>query len=352
MDARGYSFSARRLALAGSQTAVVIALGALAYRALARAIERNVGRWLRPHRRRSWALALTSAMARRASARARTVRPGPPARRRRRGRGSRPTPRPGRRTSPPACAALVGCAVAVLGFLAIAWLWELDLAFVRFLLGQPLWFIDDQTPVTVGDLARGRGDPPGGHPGLAAHEHGLRPDALPSHARRPRRAVRGGDALPLCGAGRHDPGRAGGDPARHGPDRRRARGPGRRAGLRPPGDRLQLRLRHHPAAGAADPHRRRGHGRGHHGAGRPHPHPRHHDRQRRQPEHDRPEPPVHHGQPGQLDAQGQDPARADQAGRRLRDRSGPRGRPADVGGAPGPGRHDEPGAIGDDGGVR
>ena len=37
--------------------------------------------------------------------------------------------------------------------LAIAWLWELDLAFVRFLLNQPLWFLDDQTPVTVGDLA-------------------------------------------------------------------------------------------------------------------------------------------------------------------------------------------------------
>ena len=47
---------------------------------------------------------------------------------------------------------LGGCAVGLLGFLAVAWLWELDLAFVRFLLNQPLWFVDDQTPVTVGDL--------------------------------------------------------------------------------------------------------------------------------------------------------------------------------------------------------
>jgi potassium-dependent mechanosensitive channel len=151
LDVRGYSYSARRLAVAGSQTAVVIALGVAAYRAMARAIDRRVGRWARPHRRRSWAVALTSAMARRASARSRRD-------------ASAPAPAAAGDTDDPAEMALdpedlsavvrrlAACAVIALGMLAIAWLWELDLAFVRFLLNQPVWFLDDQTPVTVGDL--------------------------------------------------------------------------------------------------------------------------------------------------------------------------------------------------------
>jgi potassium efflux system protein len=42
--------------------------------------------------------------------------------------------------------------VAGLGLVAAIWLWDLDLALLRFLLNQPLWFFDDQSPVTVGDL--------------------------------------------------------------------------------------------------------------------------------------------------------------------------------------------------------
>ncbi len=152
LDVCGYSFSARRLGVAGSQTAVVIAACAAAYRALARAIDRRVATWTRPHRRRSWAVALTSAMARRAAARSRKAAPM-----------TEPAA-PSNGASDPAEAALRpedlaaalrrlgGCAVSFLGFLAVAWLWELDLAFVRFLLNQSLWFVDDQTPVTVGDL--------------------------------------------------------------------------------------------------------------------------------------------------------------------------------------------------------
>src|SRR5205807_3435297 len=100
----------------------------------------------------SWAMALSSAVALRASARSR-------------GSGSAPEPPPGPAdTRDPAAEALRpadlaaglrrldGAVVTALGLLAIAWLWELDLALVRFLLGQPLWFFDDQAPVTVGDL--------------------------------------------------------------------------------------------------------------------------------------------------------------------------------------------------------
>ncbi len=151
LDVRGYSYSARRLAVAGSQTAVGIALCVAVYRTMARAIDRRVGRWVRPQRRRSWAVALTSAMARRASARSRLGTPPSAA------SAAGDTDDPAENALRPEDLSavmhrLAGFAVIALGMLAIAWLWELDLAFVRFLLNQPVWFLDDQTPVTVGDL--------------------------------------------------------------------------------------------------------------------------------------------------------------------------------------------------------
>ena len=69
LDVRGYSFTARRLALGVSQTTVAVILAALAYRAIAQAISRNAWRWAQPNR--SWAMALTSAMALRAKIRPR-----------------------------------------------------------------------------------------------------------------------------------------------------------------------------------------------------------------------------------------------------------------------------------------
>jgi potassium efflux system protein len=154
LDVCGYSFSARRLTVAGSQTATVVALCAVAYRALDRLIDRRVGSWARPNRRRSWAAALTSAMARRASALSRMAAATPAmghdvvA-----GQGPDPAdsaPRPEDLAA--GLRRLGGCGVGILGFFAVAWLWELDLAFVRYLLNLPLWFVDDQTPVTIGDL--------------------------------------------------------------------------------------------------------------------------------------------------------------------------------------------------------
>jgi potassium efflux system protein len=94
-------------------------------------------------------------MARRASARSRQAALG----------GSSPAVVSGEATDPAESAPrpedlaaglrrLGAVAVIVMGVLAVAWLWEVDLAFVRFLLNQPVWFLDDQTPVTVGDLAQ------------------------------------------------------------------------------------------------------------------------------------------------------------------------------------------------------
>ncbi len=155
LDVFGYSFSARRLAMAGTQTATVVMVALAAYRAMARLIDGHVGSWARAHppRRRSWAAALTSAMSRRGPSRS-PRGAGLPA----------PAPESGSNADDPAATVprpedlaaglrrLVGSGVALLGFLAVAWLWELDLAFLRFLLNQPLWSVDEQTLVTVGDL--------------------------------------------------------------------------------------------------------------------------------------------------------------------------------------------------------
>ena len=44
-----------------------------------------------------------------------------------------------------------------MGLLIVAWLWDLDLALIRFLLNWPLWSFDDQSPVTIGDAMEGLG---------------------------------------------------------------------------------------------------------------------------------------------------------------------------------------------------
>ncbi len=134
----------------------MIALSIAGYRALVRTIDQHVVRWSRL-RRRSWALALTSAVALRASVRSH-------------GAGSAHEPAtgmddptdPGNFAFQPADLAtglkcLAACALIALGLLAVAWLWDLDLALVRFLLNQPLWFVKEQAPVTVGDLLEAGG---------------------------------------------------------------------------------------------------------------------------------------------------------------------------------------------------
>jgi potassium efflux system protein len=157
LDMRGYSFTARRLATGWSKTAVAITLAVVVYRALARAISRNAWRWARPSR--SWAMALTSAVALRASARSRGIVPWSVAE------------TPISTLEPTDSGAeleetvslddlaaglrrLSAYAMVVLTLLATAWIWDLDLALVRFLLSQPVWFLDGQTPVTLGDVTK------------------------------------------------------------------------------------------------------------------------------------------------------------------------------------------------------
>ncbi len=151
LDVRGYSFTARRLALGMSETAVAVALAAIAYRAIARAISRNTWRWAQPNR--SWAIALTSAMALRTKLRTRGTAAGPiaeaavPATDCESDDDDLPT-----EDLTAGLRRLAAYAIAVLTLLAIAWIWEVDMALVQFLLDRPLWSADPQTSVTVGDL--------------------------------------------------------------------------------------------------------------------------------------------------------------------------------------------------------
>ena len=152
LDVRGYSFTARRLALGVSQSAVAISLASVVYRAIAKVISRNAWRWAQPNR--SWAMALTSAMALRATARSRGSVTAPSAE-------APAAAEKFERDSDDAALddlasglrRLGGYLVAALALFTIAWIWEVDMALVQFLLNRPLWHVDAQTAVTVGDVA-------------------------------------------------------------------------------------------------------------------------------------------------------------------------------------------------------
>jgi potassium efflux system protein len=150
LDVRGYSFTARRMAVGGSQTALVFSLAVSVYHLLARAINHNASRWARPER--SWARKLTTAVALRAAARARMA-----------GFGF-----DGANTASHVSAAaddpdlhgdlttglrrLCAYALTALTLLLTAAIWDLDPALLRFMMSQPLWSLDASTPVTLGNV--------------------------------------------------------------------------------------------------------------------------------------------------------------------------------------------------------
>ena len=151
LDVRGYSFTARRLAAGGSQTLLAVACAVVAYRAIARAIDRNAWRWARPGH--SWAMALTTAVAFRASARSRAASGGLTA-------VTADSADPGEAADDSVpledlaagLQRLCSYATIVLFLLLTAWIWDLDLALVRFILAQPIWSADGQVAVTVGNV--------------------------------------------------------------------------------------------------------------------------------------------------------------------------------------------------------
>ena len=222
---------------------------------------------------------------------------------------------------------LAGYLVPLLGVFLAAWIWNVDLALFRFLGEQPLWLVDAKTD----DLRDGRRRRPRPRSSwlitTAAWRHLSTLFAVAVFPRMPDDPGMRFAVVTLCRYAVLGVGLLAGLSAIHlGPDKigmvLAALGVG--LGLRPPGDRLELRLRDHPAARAADPRRRHRDRLGDDRQGRSDQHPRHHDHQRRQPEHHRPEPRVHHGRPDQLDAQGQGHPRLDPAEGGPRDRPRPR----------------------------
>jgi small-conductance mechanosensitive channel len=150
LDVRGYSFTARRLAIGGLQTTVAIVVAAAFYRAIAQGISQNAWRWTSPNR--SWAMALTSAMVLRAKVRSRGALAAP----------SAESPNSAVNSGEDdddlslddlavGLRRLCGYVVTGLTLMAIASIWEVDMALVQFLLNKELWQADAHW-VTVGDV--------------------------------------------------------------------------------------------------------------------------------------------------------------------------------------------------------
>jgi potassium efflux system protein len=147
LDVRGYRFTARRLALGGTETLVVCLICWGFNRVSNRIISQHAGRWVQPGR--SWAKAITTAVTLRGTSRTRALEPASAA-----GEGNDAATDPGAEEDLAGrLRQLVSYAVVALGILGFAWVWELDLALLRFLANWPLWYVSE-TPVTVGDLAR------------------------------------------------------------------------------------------------------------------------------------------------------------------------------------------------------
>ena len=122
LDARGYSFSARKLAAGAAGSLVVVFVCWGLHRVLVQSIDRHAWRWMmlgRMLRRRGEvdSLGLPEDLVGRL-----------------------------RRLA-------VWVSVGV-GLMLSSWVWDLDLAFLRFISEQPLWPVDKEVSVTIGDLTR------------------------------------------------------------------------------------------------------------------------------------------------------------------------------------------------------
>jgi potassium efflux system protein len=155
LDFRGYSFTARRLAIGGLETGLALVVAVTLYRAISHLIGRNASQWTGPTH--NWAMALTSAMVLRSRMLSRSGSTGLSA-------------------SPPHASPddadeadnrlwddlaiglkrLAAYSIAALTFLAIASIWEVDMALLQLLLNKQLWPVDSQsqTWVTVGDVTK------------------------------------------------------------------------------------------------------------------------------------------------------------------------------------------------------
>jgi potassium efflux system protein len=145
LDVRGYGFTARRLAIGGTETLALCLVCWAFNRGASRFITYHARRWVRPGR--SWALVLNTAVTMRASSwtRAPEVAITP-------SEGDLAADTVQQEDLAGRLRQLVFYLAVLVGGLGFAWVWELDLALIRFLANQPLLSLSD-TPVTLGDLA-------------------------------------------------------------------------------------------------------------------------------------------------------------------------------------------------------
>ena len=145
LDARGFSFTARRLATGAAETLGLVVICWIVYRGLIGLIAHQSRRWIRPGR--TWAKAISKAATLRVVTRSRIPEP--------------PSPSTVEVASEDEASQmeelarrlgqLVSCGVLLAGVLGFAWVWELDAALIRFLANQPVWY---GTDITLGDLTR------------------------------------------------------------------------------------------------------------------------------------------------------------------------------------------------------
>ena len=307
LDARGYSFSARRMAMGGFQTLMLAALGFTLYRLLLQAIDHHAWRWMRPDTGGDIIADLEAP----GSAPESSDKPDDLASRLRR---------------------LAAYLVPLVCAFIAAWIWDVDLALYRTLSSQDLWLVDAtaKTPVhvNVGDLTRGiiffllT---------IAAWRHLSTFFALVVFPRLPDDPGMRFAVLTLCRYAVLGLGLMAALASIHlGPDKismvLAALGVGLGFGLQEIVSNfvcgiillLERPIRVGDIVSVSGMTRH----------GRSDQHPSDHDHEWRESKHHRPESSVHHGRPGQLDAQGQDHPGNDPGEGRPRDRPGPRLRPA------------------------
>jgi potassium efflux system protein len=165
LEVRGYCFTARRLAGGLAESALVVAICWSIHRAASKALGEHPWLWTGPAG--SWTRTLTTAMTAHAGSRLVAGLASVRSTMHRAGGSSPPASAFGPITAPgvlPDHAEVLarrlrqslGLGVAILGAVALAWVWDLDLALLRALADKPLWRPDSQseTWVTLGELTK------------------------------------------------------------------------------------------------------------------------------------------------------------------------------------------------------
>ena len=136
LDVRGYSFTATRLAMIAGQSAVLIALCWGLYRMIGRLIDQHAWRWIGTGHGQAQGQGVAQVTSQGVVASGASAGPAQPD------------------NLEVQLRRLSAYLVPILGLYVGAWVWDVDLAFFRFLGEQPLWSMGEEVLVTVGDVSK------------------------------------------------------------------------------------------------------------------------------------------------------------------------------------------------------